>query len=154
MSEKRDVELFLVDVLLTIEKIKIFTKDFSDVNTLLHDELHWDATIRQFEIMGEAFNNLLKEEKFKAASPYYFRKIVNFRNVISHAYFGIAHEEVWDIIHNKLNTLHDDLEAVIKKNFNISEAIESEALKHPSLSEYFNELKEQYSARQPLQPSL
>ena len=147
MSEKRDIELFLVDILLTIEKIKIFTKDFSDANTLLHDELHWDATIRQFEIMGEAFNNLLKEEKFTSYSPHYFRKIVNFRNVIAHAYFGIPQEEVWDIIQNKLDTLHDDLKIVIKSNFDINEAIETEALKHPSLSEYFTNLKREYNAR-------
>ena len=140
MSEKRDLELFLVDVLIAIQKIRNYTKEFSDVDTLMHDELHWDATIRQFEIIGEALNNLLAEERFNKLSPRYFRKIVNFRNAINHGYFGIVHEEVWDIIITKLDLLDSDMKSIIKENFDVTSAVKSEVSKHYSVIEYFKEL--------------
>lgn len=140
MSEKRDLELFLVDVLIAIQKIRNYTKEFSDVDTLMHDELHWDATIRQFEIIGEALNNLLAEERFNKLSPRYFRKIVNFRNAINHGYFGIVHEEVWDIITTKLDLLDSDMKVIIKENFDVNSAVKSEVPKHRSVIEYFKEL--------------
>ncbi len=141
MSEKRDLELFLVDVLIAIQKIRNYTKEFSDVDALMHDELHWDATIRQFEIIGEALNNLLAEEKFNKLSPKYFRKIVNFRNAINHGYFGIVQEEVWDIITSKLDLLDNDMQSIIKENFDVASAIKLEVPKHHSVIEYFKKLK-------------
>jgi uncharacterized protein with HEPN domain len=142
MSEKRSLELFLVDTPIAIKKVQNYTKNFTDVDALLHDELHWDATIRQFEIMGEALNNLLKEEDFTKHSPQYFRKIVNFRNSIAHGYFGIVKEEVWDIIQTKLDTLDKDIQTIIKQNFDISLALEQETPKHQSLTDYLTKLKE------------
>ena len=141
MSKKRDLELFLVDILIAIQKIRNYTQEFSNVDTLIHNELHWDATIRQFEIIGEALNNLLAEERFSKLSPSYFRKIVNFRNAINHGYFGIVHEEVWDIITTKLNLLDSDMKSIIKENFDINAAVKSEVPKHHSVIEYFNKLQ-------------
>ena len=140
-NSERSLELFLVDILIAIQKVKNYTKNFSSANDLQYDELHWDATIRELEIIGEALNNLLKDVTFTSISPSYFRKIVNFRNAIAHGYFGIVEEEVWDIITEKLDILEKDLLNVIKNNFNISEAIESEVYKHKSVINYFNTLE-------------
>jgi len=137
MSEKRDLELFLVDTLIAIQKVQHYTKNFKNADDLLHNELHWDATIRQLEIIGEALNNLLKDESFTALSPKYFRKIVNFRNVILHGYFGIVEEEVWDIITTKIYILDSDLNIIIKENFDIRVALKSELRKHPSVLNNF-----------------
>lgn len=61
--------------------------------------------IREFEIIGEAINHLLKRNIVDIQ----YRRIVDFRNQITHGYFGIDPEIVWEIINQKL----DDLESVI-----------------------------------------
>lgn len=134
MSNKknRDIELFIVDVFVSIQKIDEYTKIFDNPSDLQHSSLHWDATIRQLEIIGEALNKLLDNENFSNLAPRYFRKIVNFRNAIVHGYFGIDLDEVWDIITNKLNILNNDLLKIVKNNIDLSLAIES------SINEYQN----------------
>ncbi|WP_458699915.1 hypothetical protein ACKGJI_08795 [Sulfurospirillum sp. 1307] len=50
----RNVELFILDVFISIYKIKTYTNSFEDGYDLQSSSLHWDATIRSFEIIGEA----------------------------------------------------------------------------------------------------
>lgn len=125
MSKKaRDIELFIVDVFVTLEKIRQYSVDFSTADSFRHSSLHWDATIRQLEILGEALNHLLKDEKFSQYAPAYFRKIVNFRNVIVYEYFGIDEDEVWDVVTNKLALLQKDMENIVSE-IDISDAASS-----------------------------
>jgi len=91
---KRDIELFLLDILVAILKIKHYTKDFRDARSLKYDFKSWDAVIREFEIIGEATNNLIKYDYFSNDK----REIVDFRNILIHEYFGIDETEVWGII--------------------------------------------------------
>lgn len=143
MSKKRDLELFIVDVFVSIEKIKSYTKNFTCGDDLLHNEINWDATLRNLEIIGEALNNLLQDEKFVTLSPKYFRKVVNFRNLVSHGYFGISQEEVWNVVTDKLHLLEEDMKQIINKNFDLSIAIEQELPKqmNPEIVKYLNKLK-------------
>ncbi len=125
MSKKRDVELFLVDIYIAIFKIKNYVSPFVNAQELLHDSLHWDATIRQLEIIGEAIKNLLLNKEFCQVSPKYFRQIVDFRNIVAHGYFGINEDEVWDVIHTKLDQLQNDLKQIIIAIYNLDEAFET-----------------------------
>ncbi|MBE0515676.1 HepT-like ribonuclease domain-containing protein, partial [Sulfurimonas sp.] len=90
-----------------------------------YSSLHWDATIRELELTGEALNTLLNDEKFLKSAPPYFRKVVNFRNAISHGYFGIDESEVWNIVDEKLDLLSNDLHQICKDNIDLSKAIQS-----------------------------
>ena len=50
---------------------------------------------------------------------------MDFRNVISHGYFGIDEDEVWFVIKEKLDEFFDDLLDVIESNnINILKALE------------------------------
>ncbi len=115
-KKKRDIELFIVDVFVAIIKIKGYTSPFENEDDFHHNSLHWDATIRQLEVIGEALKNLLEDEYFSSLSPKYFRKIVNFRNAIVHGYFGIDSEEVWDVVSAKINLLNDDLKDIVNSS--------------------------------------
>jgi uncharacterized protein with HEPN domain len=120
----RNIELFIVDIFVAIEKIKLYSSPFTSPNDFQHSSLHWDASMRQLEIIGEALNKLLHHTAFNASAPSYFRKIVNFRNTIVHAYFGIDVEEVWNIITLRLDILAEDLAVIVKKHpLDISEAL-------------------------------
>lgn len=128
MSKKksRDIELFIVDVFVAIEKIKEYTQTFDTEENFRYSSLHWDAVIRELEIIGEALNRLLEDDYFASLSPDYFRKIVNFRNVIVHGYFGIDSSEVWNIITVKLDSLVTDMLEIIKDKIDLTDAIESQ----------------------------
>lgn len=138
MSNKkfRELALFVVDIFVAVEKIKEYIKPFENENDFRHSSLHWDATIRQLEIIGEALNNLLDDEYFDSLSPKYFRKVVNFRNTISHGYFGIDLDEVWNVIHQHLDILVDDLSKIVKDNkLDISDAIRSSINEYTALND-------------------
>lgn len=137
MSNKkvRDIELFVVDVLVAIKKIEEYTSTFQNEEQLRFSSLHWDATIRELEIIGEALNSLLDNESFCALSPLYFRKVVNFRNAIIHGYFGIDASEVWNIITEKIDILRLDLQSISKDTIDLREAIESQIIDYTSLKD-------------------
>lgn len=135
MSKKRDVELFIVDIFIAIQKIKEYVVPFKNQEAFLHSSLHWDASMRQLEIIGEALNKLLDDDNFQSLAPSYFRKVVNFRNSIIHGYFGIDSDEVWDIIHNKLSLLEKDLHQIVDKSLDLSEAIACEIEEYQELND-------------------
>ncbi len=60
-----------------------------------------DAVIRNFEIIGEASKKLPVEIK-KKYSNVPWQEMYYLRNKISHEYFGIDYEIIWDIATNYL----------------------------------------------------
>jgi len=134
-KKKRDIELFIVDILVAIEKIKEYTKPFDNANDFQHSSLHWDASMRQLEIIGVALNKLLDDDKFNSLAPSYFRKVVNFRNSIVHGYFGIDLDEVWNIITQRLKILQTDITSIVQDSIDISEAIQCEIEEYKNLND-------------------
>lgn len=98
MSNKRVNEIFLFDIYVAICKIEIVSSKFTDADDLLHDFVSWDSIIREFEILGEATKICIQKELIDDV----YRVVVDFRNKITHHYFGIDHEAVWNIIHTNL----------------------------------------------------
>ncbi len=143
MLNSRSVELYIVDIFVAIQKIKHYTGVIQTADDFLADQLRWDATMRNLEVIGEATNNLLKDQSFKNSSPKYFRQVVNFRNMIAHAYFGISHEEVWDVVTEKIDILEVDLKKIALEKFVLDEAIEEEIPKQTiiELKNYLLKLK-------------
>ena len=95
---KRAVEFFLLDAYVAILKIKKVVSKFHTYEALLYSFTDWDSVIRELEIIGEATKHLVNNE---ILDPQY-QVIVDFRNQISHKYFGIDPEIVWSVIHNDL----------------------------------------------------
>jgi uncharacterized protein with HEPN domain len=138
MSEKskRNIELFVLDVLVGINKIKEYTSPFASAEDFRYSPLHWDATIRQFEIIGEALKNLLQNDSFCISAPRYFRKIVDFRNVITHGYFGIDSQEVWDMVRCKIGELEEDVLNVVKNmGVDMKSALEYETIEYLNIKD-------------------
>ena len=94
----RRVELFVLDIFISIQKIKHTVKKFKTQKELFYSYESWNSVIRELEVIGEATKYLIKE----GALPEDYRVIVNFRNVIIHNYFGIDAEEIWDVVKNDL----------------------------------------------------
>lgn len=98
MSNRHVVEIFLFDIYVAISKIEIVCSKFDNADDLLHDFVSWDSVIREFEIVGEASKICIE----RALVDDVYRVVVDFRNKITHHYFGIGNEAVWDIVHTNL----------------------------------------------------
>jgi len=116
----RKIEFYIVDILIATDKIKRYTKEFTNAKDFLHSELEWDAVIRELEIIGEATNKLLKMDALDSQ----YRMIVDFRNQIVHGYFGIDENIVWEVVTELLDNFIDSLYTLVdKENLNLSDAI-------------------------------
>jgi len=118
---KRDASFYFVDIFLAIYKINLYTQRFDNAQDFLDSMLEWDATIRELEIIGEAINWLIKLNILENKK---YRKIVDFRNLVIHGYFGIDENDVWDVVKNKLSPLMEDLtNIIIEQNISIKNAV-------------------------------
>ena len=73
-----------------------------------------DAVVRNFEIIGEATKNLPKDLKEKYPNVPW-EEMYRLRNRISHEYFGIDYEIIWDITTKYLPKNQKDLIEILEK---------------------------------------
>ncbi|MCA1759145.1 MAG: DUF86 domain-containing protein [Bacteroidales bacterium] len=85
----------LSHILKAINDIEIFTQNVSE-NEFLNDEILSSAVLFQFSVIGEAIIHVESSILDKFDYPWY--KVRSFRNLISHEYFKIKLEAVWEII--------------------------------------------------------
>jgi uncharacterized protein with HEPN domain len=72
-----------------------------------------DAVIRNFEVIGEASKNIPTHIRINFPQiPW--EEMYRLRNRISHEYFGIDYEIIWDIITHQLPTNLEHVEEVIR----------------------------------------
>ncbi len=76
--------------------------------TFLGNKLVQDAVIRNFEIIGEASNNIDKRfPEFVAAHPELpLTSAYQTRNALAHGYFKVDFEIIWKTICNDLSDLY------------------------------------------------
>jgi uncharacterized protein with HEPN domain len=79
------------------------------------DALLRSAVERQFEIIGEALAQLVKQDEKAAARITEHRRIIAFRNILIHGYADIDDRLVWDIIQAKLPMLRSQIEALLSE---------------------------------------
>ena len=120
-KSNRNIELFIFDIFIAIQKIKKVASEFDDVEKLMYDFKSWDSIIREFEIIGEATKYLLKNSLLSKD----YQVIVDFRNQITHAYFGIDLNIVWTIIHTDLKPFEDTIIELIN---NIEQNLKNELI--------------------------
>ena len=102
MSE-RDFRLYCEDILDSGNAILQFVEGLS-YEQFCDDRKTYSAVIREFEIIGQAVNKLPEELKQKR-SDVEWQDIKDFRNLLTHEYFGVDLEIVWKIIQADLPVL-------------------------------------------------
>ena len=105
--------MYLDDMNLAMERIAEYIHGYSFVK-FKQDHKTVDAVIRNFEIIGEASKNLPKDFK-ESHSEIPWSEMYWLRNKVSHQYFGIDYEIIWDVASNYLPENKRQLEAIIEK---------------------------------------
>ena len=67
------------------------------------------AVERNFEIIGEAVHRLSRIDGETVERITDYRRIIAFRNVLSHGYDMVTHEEVWRVIEHQLPVLLNEV---------------------------------------------
>ena len=100
---KRNVRLFLEDILKAIEKVERYTTGMS-FGEFESNELVVDAVTRNLEVIGEAAKHVPPETRagYDAVD---WQKVAGFRDIAIHAYFDVDVEIVWTIASNQLGDL-------------------------------------------------
>ena len=110
---KREVILFIDDILISMNDIEDFSKKMSK-EKLLNDKLHQSAIVRQIEIIGEAVKNL--PNSFREKYPDVpWAKMAGMRDVIIHSYFSVDLGTVWKVIKDDLPVLKKQILKIKKE---------------------------------------
>jgi len=110
MSE-RDPRLYCEDILESGNAILNFVEGLS-FEDFCDDRKTYSAVIREFEIIGEAVGKL--PESFRERrQDVEWQDIKDFRNLLSHEYFGVDLEIVWKIIEDDLPALMDAVREIV-----------------------------------------
>jgi uncharacterized protein with HEPN domain len=107
----RDFRLYLDDILESCRKIQHFTEGTS-FEEFKSDSKTQDAVIRNFEVIGEAAKRLpdVIRSQYQGIE---WAKIIGFRNILIHEYFGVKLETVWTAIQEKIPVLEQETKRVL-----------------------------------------
>lgn len=110
-KEYRNYKMYLEDMVLAMGRIAEYINGYTFI-VFRQDYKTVDAVIRNFEVIGEASKNLPKE--FKEKHPEIpWNEMYLLRNKISHEYFGIDYEIIWDLASNYLPENKKQIEIIL-----------------------------------------
>lgn len=109
---QHDIKVYLYDIISSIDSIFQYISGFSFEKYYEHRQVK-RAVEREFEIIGEAINNILKLDGSIEITE--ARKIVDFRNQLSHGYSSVSDKVVWSIIETKLPILREEISKLMNQ---------------------------------------
>jgi uncharacterized protein with HEPN domain len=109
-----EAKKLLEDIRQACEEILVFTdgKTFQDYKK---DHLLRSGVERQFEIIGEALNQLNKVDADVISKVSHYKRIISFRNILIHGYDIVEDTVVWDIVAKDLPLLHSQVVKLLGK---------------------------------------
>ncbi|MCD4819744.1 MAG: DUF86 domain-containing protein [Candidatus Cloacimonetes bacterium] len=112
----RDYKLSFDDILDSIKKIEKYTSDFT-LDEFINDDKTFDAVIRNFEIIGEASQNipLAIQDKYTNIA---WREIKGMRNILIHEYFGVDYKVVYKTIKEFIPILKISIQKILRDSIN------------------------------------
>lgn len=109
---KRDVSLFIKDILEAINDIESFIGDMN-FEAFSSDKKTRTAVVHEIEIIGEAAKNIPASIRNKYKSlPW--QDMAKMRDKISHFYFGVKYEIVWKVVKERLPEIKSEIERILK----------------------------------------
>ena len=114
MSPERNWYLFINDMIGFIDKALQYCegKSFDD---FVSNDMTYDATLRNLELIGEAANKIPSHIRAKHAHVPW-RELIGTRNRLIHGYLGIDDELLWNIVQLELPELRADLHDIYSQD--------------------------------------
>ncbi len=107
----RRESLYLWDIIEAADHIAEFLLE-ADVEEFQKSEVLRSAVVQKLSVIGEAAARLSEELKSRHAEILWPR-IVAFRNILVHGYFGIDWELVWQLARSRCPVLRDQVAAIV-----------------------------------------
>ncbi len=107
----RKLELYLIDILEAIARLKLFTKGF-DQEAYLNSLLVRDASFRNFMVIGEAVKQISDESRAKHPTVPW-KSIAGLRDLLAHEYFRTDDRILWNVIEKELDPLKEAVLALL-----------------------------------------
>lgn len=109
---KRDISIYLKDVLENMERIQLFTNNMSYEEFSSDEKTHY-AVIRCIEIIGEAVKHI--PDSVRREYPEIpWKDIAGMRDKVIHFYFGVNLERIWLTVTEDIPELEPLIEKVLK----------------------------------------
>ena len=111
--KNRKYGFYLEDMLISMERIEEYIGEMEFIQ-FKRNYMVVDAVIRNFEIIGEASKHIPNEiiDKYPDIP---WRKMYGLRNIVTHEYFGVDYEVIWEIAKNDLPKNRKDLLRLIEE---------------------------------------
>lgn len=107
-----NIKTWLFDILNSINEIESYFLDTPKLFEVYQNDLRTKRAVeRNIEIIGEAMNRILKEDKSIEISN--SRKIVDVRNRIIHGYDSVSDDVIWGIVIKNLPVLQKEVEVLL-----------------------------------------
>lgn len=104
--------MYLQDILVAMTRIAEYLEGY-DFDQFKKDNKTVDAVIRNFEIIGEASRKI--PDHIKENNPDLpWDEMYLLRNKVSHEYFGIDYEIIWDVCINHLPENSQQIQSILK----------------------------------------
>ena len=111
-KEERNYTMYLQDILVAMTRIAEYLEGYT-FNQFKKDYKTVDAVIRNFEIIAEASRKL--PDHIKENNPDLpWDEMYLLRNKVSHEYFGIDYEIIWDVCINHLPENRKQIQSILK----------------------------------------
>lgn len=113
MKTNRNYSMYLDDIILSMSRIAEYIEGLS-FDQFKKDYKTVDAVIRNFEIIGEAANKVPDtiKEKYPEVP---WSEMYLLRNKVSHEYFGIDYDIIWDVITNELPKNMNQIAVILRE---------------------------------------
>lgn len=110
---KENVRKYLFDAKIALDRIELFTNDYSLEQFVLDFEKQY-AVERAFILIGEALNRVDYHEPEIGKQIKNLPKIIAFRNIIAHEYERVDEVLIWNTIQRYLPELRKDINELLR----------------------------------------
>jgi len=113
MSEKRNINLFLTDILTACEKILRYADSIHQENGIC-DEKEMEAILYNLLVLGEAARSVPSE--YKSLHPEVpWKRMVGMHDKLIHQYWGMQQMTIWNTIEHNIPDLMEKMRNLIIK---------------------------------------